>query len=180
MESGGFGHGFVDSRIDPTQFDGDHVVNCNLDDNDVVSNEAGEKGDEIGEAEAYTHKLLTAAMTVADSMSTLLLMIKDAPEQIRQHDCFKLGIEKSRHIVGLIPPSVPDVLCVSAMDSRCNRREWSGCLEKMIDVFEKRDEFNYTNEYPSFSLGFTQNPIFNQEVLKISSNPYIIYILNTV
>lgn len=138
MQYGGFGHGFVGARIDPTmQFKEDPQLKCNMDGNDVVSNEAGEGEDDMGETATYTHKLITTANTIADSMSTLLLLIKEAPEQIRQNQTFKIALDLSRHLVGVTPTSVTGVQCPGdvitqvAMDAQWIRQEWFDCLEKI-------------------------------------------------
>lgn len=110
MESEGFGHGFVGARFDQTmQLKEDPLVNYNMAVNDSVSNEVGEREDKMGEETTYTHKLITTAVTIADSMSNLLLLIKVVPEQIRHNETLKITVDLSRHLVGVSPPSVPGV-----------------------------------------------------------------------
>lgn len=171
MQSGGFGHGFVDERFDPTtHIQGAEEYICNIDGDDLKSNDAGEDEDGLGEAKAYTHNLIKTARMAADSMSKLLLMIQNAPVQIRQNECFKLAVETSKHLVGVTRPSASDLsspydtVTQVSMDLQWNKQEWNDCPDKMLDMLEKRDELNSTLGYPSFSMGFTQNPIFNQEV----------------
>lgn len=137
MESEGFGHGFVGARFDRTmQLKEDPLVNCDMDVNDAVSNEVGKREDKMGEAATYTHKLITTAVTIADSMSNLLLLIKVVPEQILHNETLKITVDLSRHLVGVSPPSVHgvqisgDTITQAAMDSQWIKQEWYDCLEK--------------------------------------------------
>lgn len=84
MHCGGFGFGFVDNRFDPTSIfvkKWDKITEVKEDESSSDSEDPS-KG-ELSEAEEYTSKLISTTKMVADSMASLMKMIKDAPTRIQ-------------------------------------------------------------------------------------------------
>lgn len=124
IADGGMGLGYLDARFNPTL----QLRGCANEFGEAVTGGDEESEKEIDEVASYTNKLLSTTATLADSMASLMLLIKEAPDEVR------------------------------------SRRKWTECMAKVSDVLHKGEELNSTLGYPTFSMGFTQNPLFNREV----------------
>lgn len=167
----GFGRGHVDSRFEPaarfrTQLD--PIVQ----EKEVPALEGGDGSSSVCslDPEAYMFNLLTIAKTVADSMSTLMALIVDAPLHIRVNPTFSNTVQTTSALIG-IKSTAADTKADDAPP--CSQKlfandwgmpGWQSTLMRMMEVWEEKQKLENCLGDPSFSLELSQNLIFNRVV----------------
>lgn len=140
IEAGGFGLGFVEGRIEQP---------------DEVLHEDTRKGKEketLHSPDVYTSELIGTMSNAASAMSTFLKKLKNAPEDVVQTPRFQAALEMSKFLVtsAATETNTEGPAATSSQANLDESPEWDECLNNMMEAWEMMQE------YPSFSMGFTQ------------------------
>lgn len=184
MDKKGFGSGFVAKRFDLV----DNIWtrwNPVVEEKEIqlLSIEEGNLNVVSTKPEKYIEKLMMTAKKVADSMSSLITLIMDAPLNLRYDEGFNNVVQSIGALIRVKGPtqsSTNDDAKICTQKLVANHQgtmQLRSSVVRMMEVFEEKQRLEERLGEPSFSLGFTYDPLFNDVVYTTTDKVYRNFLL---
>ena len=113
----------------------------------------------------FVNDVMNASKILTDATTSLINLLKQAPNEIRRKDCFKIICDVARKATGNDNPGLDAIvdpissLSQSMPEENYINNDWNDALESLQKATQERELLHDRNEFPSFSLGLSDNEV---------------------